>query len=199
MAFPKKPAPKVEAADVEAPALITPPKLEEGPAYLALQTRLTEMAAKQAEQDKVLAGERNAREKAEDAAREQERFQTVFKSLTDIDGKVRTDPDGGQMATQWILSQYKVSRSKQTGGYFVEVKDAETGETKTEPLKGWTEKWLLTKEGQRFRPALPSGAGPSAGMFGNQSQDRPDMPLSDAERMGRARQKDRLRTQQGLN
>jgi hypothetical protein len=191
-----KPAPKVDPPADETPALITPPKLEEDPAYQALQTRLAEMAAKQAETEKQVKSEQGKREKAEEQARETERFQALFAALTDLENPSRTDPEGGQIAAKFILSQQKITRSQQTGTYFVEVRDPTTGEAKTVALKEWVQQWGQTNEGRRFRPALPSGAGTTQGFGAGTAPGQTKRPLNDDEALAAARDHDRRRRAQ---
>jgi len=192
-----KPAPaKMEPPVEEAPALITPPKLEEDPAYLALKQAREADAARLAEFEKQLKAEQNARERAEEQAREQERFQALFKELTDLENPSRTDPEGGQMAAKWILSQHKVTRSKQTGGYYVETRDPQSGEAKTVALKEWIQQWGQTNEGRRFRPALPSGAGTTSGFGAGVPPGKERRPLNDEEAIAAARDQDRRRRAQ---
>lgn len=191
-----KPAPKADPPAEEQPALIQPPKLEEDPAYQALQTRLAEMAAKQAETEKQVKSEQGKREKAEEQARETERFQALFAALTDLENPSRTDPEGGQIAAKFILSQQKVTRSPQTGTYFVEVRDPTTGEAKTVALKEWVQQWGQTNEGRRFRPALPSGAGTTQGFGAGTAPGQTKRPLNDDEALAAARDHDRRRRAQ---
>lgn len=187
---------KVDAPAEEPPAVVLPPKLEEDPAYQALQTRLAEMAAKQAETEKQVKSEQSKRERAEEQARETERFQALFSALTDLENPVRTDPEGGQIAAKFILSQQKVTRSQQTGTYFVETKDPQTGESKTVPLKEWVQQWGQSNEGRRFRPALPSGAGTSPGFGAPSVPGQKPRPLNDEEAIASARDHDRRRRAQ---
>lgn len=190
----KQPPPKTEppAEEVQAPAVIEPKPISEDPAWQALQSERQAEKAKLAEIEKALAAERGAREKAEESAREQERFKTLYDALIDLESPVRTDADGGQMAAKWILSQQKIQRSQKTGGYYVVEKDPATGEDKTTPVKEWVQGWLQTKEGARFRPALPAGAGTTPGIAPGSYQRPPSAPLTSVERIAAAREKDRL-------
>lgn len=182
---------KQEAAPAEeAPAVLEPKPISEDPAWQALQTERLAEKAKLAELEKQVKASEAARERAEEQAREQERFKHLYDALTDIESPVRTDADGGQMAAKWILSQQKIQRSQKTGGYFVVEKDPQTGEDKTTPVKEWVRTWLQTNEGARFRPALPGGAGTTPGIAAGGYQRPPAAPLTNAERIAAARQKD---------
>ena len=192
----KKPPVKVDPPADPDPLLSVVKPLEEDPAYQALLTQQKERDAKLAEIETKLKTEQGKREAAEEAAREQERFQSVFGALTDLENPARTDADGGQMAAKWLLSQYKIKCSPQTGGYFVAERDPATGTEKTTPIKEWIAQWGQTKEGLRFRPPLPPGAGISPGFTPGTGPSGSKRPLNDDEAITAARDHDRRRRQQ---
>lgn len=186
------PAPGMTTLEV-APA---PKPWEEDPEYQAMRTAQRETAAKQAEIEKRLAHETQLREKAEERASEAARHQAVYKALTELDNPVRADGDGGQQAAELLILKGLVKRGQDGAFYFVTA-DA-TGTKQSKPLTEGVREWLQTKEGARYRPPLPSGAGTSPGFVGGPPPGtNAAIPLSDNERMGLARQRDRQLDQMG--
>lgn len=167
------------------------------PEYLAQQTKQRELEAKQAEIEKTLETERAARRKAEREAEKSAIQQSVINELIDVDNPVRADASVAKTAAELLILRGVVVKSDTDKKLYVKT-IGEDGQEKTVSLRDGVRAWLNGPEGARFRPALPTGAGSSAGSAYAPLSNL-DTPLTEADLFKSALLKDQKLRASGAN